>query len=170
MKTVYFTLLFIGVFILTACPVSSTYPLGEQGSVSLDPKLFGTWISTEDQEEIEAGQITLSKGTMTNTYSVHVDMPGGTFVAGSYDFIGWLVELNGARFLVLQELEERIPKESYYVYHIMYNGKSITTNDINLGVNGTEAITSIQAYQEEVLASMELDNFLAGAIHWTNID
>lgn len=167
MKTVTFFLLFISVFILTACPVSSSYPLGEEGSVPLDPKLLGTWIAEEDPEGIEAKQITLSKGTTQNTYAVHVDEPGESFMANSNDFKGWLVELKSAKFLVLQELVEGTPAETYFVYHITYDGQSIVTNDITLGVNGTDAITSISAYQEEVLASMDLENFLASAIHWT---
>ncbi len=166
MKTAAFVLLFISVFMLTACPVSSSYPLGEQGSVPLDPKLLGTWIAEEDPAEIEAGQITISKGTAKNTYDVHIDEPGEMFMANSQDFKGWLVELKSAKFLVLQEMVEGTPAETYYVYHITYNGESIVTNDITLGVNGTDAITSISAYQEEVLASMELEDFLGSEIHW----
>ena len=167
MKIVSFVLLLISVFILTACPVSSSFPLGEKGSVPLDPKLLGTWISEEDPEDIEAKQITISKGKEKNTYSVHVDEPGEAFMANSSDFTGWLVELKTAKFLVLQELVEGMPAETYYVYHITINGNSIVTNDITLGVNGTEAITSISAYQEEVLASMELEDFLGSEINWS---
>lgn len=167
MKTVSFLLLLISVFILTACPVSSSYPLGEKGSVPLDPKLLGTWIAQEDPEGIEAQQITISKGTEKNTYDVHVDEPGEAFMANSNDFKGWLVELKSSKFLVLQEVVEGSPAETYYVYHITINGNSIVTNDITLGVNGTDAITSISAYQEEVLASMELEDFLGSEIHWS---
>lgn len=38
--------------------------------------------------------------------------------------------------------------------------------DISLKVNGVDAITSIQAYRDEVKASMEFDSFLGNQIDW----
>lgn len=167
MKIITFVVLFIGVFILTACPVTSSFPLGKEGSVTLDSRLLGTWLVDGEVEGLEAEQITLSKGTAKNTYKVHVDIPGDGFMADTEDFKGWLVELKAEKFLVLQEIIAGIAQEVYYVYHITFDGKSIVTNDITLGVNGRDAVTSISAYQEEVLASMQLENFLANTIYWS---
>jgi len=165
MKSIYsFALIISCVFLLTACPIATTYPLGNKGAVKLDPQLIGTW--TNQTEDTESTGVTISKGKETNTYNLHVDEKGSMFMADGEDFIGWLATLNGKTFFVLQQLVDGEATESYYVYHIKLDKSILTTNDITLMVNGTDAITSIEAYQEEVIASMAMDEFLAGEIQW----
>ena len=165
MKSLFsFALIASCLFLLTACPVASTYPLGNKGDVKLDTKLLGVW--TNESVDTEATGVTISKGTEMNTYAVHVDEKGSMFMGDGEDFIGWLTLLNGKTFFVLQQVVDGEATESYYVYHIKLDKSTLTTNDITLKVNGTDAITSISTYQEEVIASMVMDDFLAGEIQW----
>lgn len=165
MKTIYsFILIASCLFLLTACPVGSAYPLGKMGQVKADPTLLGTW--TNEIADSEARSVTLTKGEVANTYGVTVNERGESFMADDDYFIGWLTILKGKTFLVLQQLVAGEPTETYYVYHIKHDKNTLTTSDITLKVNGTEAITSIESYQEEVIASMQMSDFLAGDIIW----
>lgn len=152
-------------WIFTACPVSTTYPLEKKGAVKLDKAFIGEWRT--ETEDIEAKRISIKQGAEANTYNITVKERGSMFMADGDDFIGWLAELGGKRFMVLQQVLEGEAKETYYVYHVSIDGKSLVTNDISLKVGGTDAITSINAYQAEVLASMKMDEFLSGEIQWS---
>lgn len=165
MKSIFsFALIASCLFLLTACPVATTYPLGNKGEVKLDTKLLGVW--TNESEDTEATGVSITKGEEANTYNVHVDEKGSMFMADGEDFIGWLALLNGKTFFVLQQVVDGAATETYYVYHIKLDNSTLTTNDITLKVNGTDAVTSIASYQEEVIASMGMDDFLAGEIQW----
>lgn len=148
--------------ILTACPISSSYPLGEKGAVALNTKLLGTWSS--DASDIEANQITISKGKEANTYALHVDVKGSMFMAEGEDFTAWIAQIKDKQFLVLQDLASQ--KDTYYVYYFSLKDGELISNDITLKVNGVDAITSIDSYREEVSASMEMEDFLASEIKW----
>lgn len=166
MKSLVFVVSAVLLLVLTACPVSSVYPLGEKGAVPIDNSFFGTWhTSTTDAE---AKKLTISKGSEANTYRIHVDERGEMFTADGDDFIGWNAELDGMKFLVLQQEINGELKETYYVYAISKKDKqTIVSNDISLKVNGTDAITSIENYRKEVSASMKMDGFLASEQTWT---
>ncbi|MES2555006.1 MAG: hypothetical protein V4604_02595 [Bacteroidota bacterium] len=166
MKTILSIALIVsGLFLLAGCPVSSTYPLGKKGDVKLDTRLIGTFSNTVG--DVEADKVIVKKGTETNTYFVHVEEKGSAFMADGEDFTGWLTKLEDETFLVLQQLIDGEEQETYYVYHIGFNKSGFTSSDISLKVNGTAAITSIEAYREEVEASMGMDEFLASPIEWT---
>lgn len=148
--------------ILTACPVSSSYPLGEKGAVALNTKLLGTWSS--DATDIEANQITISKGKEANTYALHVDVKGSSFMADGDDFTAWIAQIKDKQFLVLQD--QATETNAYYVYYFSVKDGELISNDITLKVKGVDAITSIEAYREEVSASMDMEDFLASEIKW----
>jgi hypothetical protein len=148
--------------ILTACPVSSSYPLGEKGAVALNTKLLGTWSS--DATDIEANQVTISKGKEANTYALHVDVKGSMFAAQGEDFTAWIAQIKDKQFLVLQD--QAAETNAYYVYYFSMKDGELISNDITLKVKGVDAITSIEAYREEVSASMDMEDFLASEIKW----
>jgi hypothetical protein len=166
MKTILSIALIVsGLFILAGCPVSSTYPLGKKGDVKLDTRLIGTFSNTA--EDVEANKVVIKKGDETNTYTVYVSEKGSAFMADGPDFTGWLAKLDDQTFLVLQQVVDDVAQETYYVYHIEFDkSKGFKSSDISLKVNGTTAITSIEAYREEVTASMAMEGFLAGTIEW----
>lgn len=166
MKSIYsIGLLAICTLLLTACPVSTTYPLGRKGEVKADQSLIGAWKTTA--QDVEASAVTITKGKEANTYSVHVSEKGSMFMAESTEFTGWLAKIDDRTFLVLQEIIEGTATETYYMYHIRFDGDKLITNDITLKVGGTDAITSVDSYREEVKASMVQEGFLASEIVWT---
>lgn len=165
MKSIYSVAPIIScLFLLTACPVATSYPLANKGDVQLDKQLLGVW--SNESVDTEASGITVSKGTELNTYAVHVDEKGTMFMADGEDFTGWIALLNGKTFFVLQQVIDKIPTSNYYVYHYNVDKSKLTTSDISLNVNGTESITSITAFQEEVIASMATEGCLANKIEW----
>lgn len=154
--------------LLTACPVSSSYPLGKKGAIAIRQDLIGTW--TTSYEDIEANQVTIKKGPEANTYAVHIDERGEMFMGDGDDFLGWIAEVKGKHFFVLQQLIDNEAKETYYVYYFDFlKDNTLVSNDITLKVLGTNAITSIDAYREEVSASMEMEGFLTGEIQWKKL-
>lgn len=149
-------------FVLTGCPISSKYPLGVLSAAKpFDKTLIGTW--KHPDEKAEATVITIEKGKNQYPYRVFVMEKGESFMADSEIFDAWIITLEGKNFLVLKETET---EEAYFVYHIKVGVNEIITNDITLKVKGTDAITSVKSYQEEVIASMKKDGFLAGQITW----
>jgi hypothetical protein len=151
-------------FLFAGCPVSSTFPLGASNAEEIDTRLIGTW--KNDSASVEASEVKIEKAD-AYTYKMTVVEKGSTYMAEGEIFNAWLTKLKDKTFLVLQETDNGTAKEKYYVYCLSGIGKnSITTNDITLKVGGTDAITSIQAYRDEVTASMEKEDFLAGTIVW----
>ncbi len=151
--------------LLTGCPVSSTYPLGEQEKAEpINRELLGTWVNT--QEGTEANKIVVEKGKEKNTYEINVIEKGSSFMADGDKFIAWVTTMNDLKFMVLKEIliDNKTPK--YYVYNFTVRDNELTTHDITLKVKGTDAITSIQAYREEVAASINKEDFLQGRITW----
>lgn len=149
---------------LMACPVSSKFPLGESGKEKIDKNLLGTW--KNDSTGAEATKVVIEK-TDDYTYKVTVKEKGSMYMADGDSFKGWLTKIEDKTFFVLQELDtEGSPKDTYYVYCVSVDKNVLTTNDITLKVGGTDAITSTQAYRDEVSASMKQEGFLAGKIVW----
>jgi len=152
-------------FVLSGCPVSSTFPLGlKTDALPFDKTLIGTWENKD--EKSEATLIKIEKTSEANLYKLTVLEKGESFMANSENFLAWVTLLNEKKFLVLQEINTSENKESYFVYHFEINGNQLTTHDVSLKVNGTNAITSVKSYREEVSASMKHPEFLAGKIEW----
>jgi hypothetical protein len=159
----FFLAVAVSPFVFMACPVSSDYPLGEKNTEKIDPQLIGTW--TNDSTTHEATKVTIKK-IDDYTYDLHVDETGESFMADYYTYHAWLTTLKGKRFMVLQAMNGETETDEYYVYNIDLNSNKLITHNITLKVNGTDAITSIEAYREEVSASMKMDDFLSGEIVW----
>jgi hypothetical protein len=151
-------------FLLTGCPVSSTFPLGQKGDVEFNDLLIGTW-STEASDPV-VKKATISKGEEAETAFLHVDERGEMFMADGDDFLIWLTILENKTFLVMQQIMDGENQPTFYAQHITIAKDLITTSDFLLLVNGTDAITSIEAYREEVKASMDNSGFLMEQIEW----
>jgi len=153
-------------FVLSGCPVGSKYPLGlETDAVSFDKNLIGTWENSA--KDVEAGKINIIKGSGKNTYLLSVLTKGDSFMADHDNFRCWVTLLNGRKFFVLNEVNDDFEAtDSYFVYAFSVNGNQLTTNDISLKIKGTDAITSVTAYRDEVTASMKDPEFLQGKIEW----
>jgi hypothetical protein len=163
---IYLPVIILLGFVLSGCPVSSGYPLGMQSdALPFDNSLIGTWENSDKQTE--ATLVKIEKGNGANLYKLTVIEKGESFMADSENFIAWTIMLKEKKFLVLQEVKSSGSKDSYFVYHFSTSGNKLITNDISLKVNGTDAITSVKSYQEEVIASMKDPEFLSGKITWT---
>lgn len=149
---------------LMACPVGSSYPLGEKGAEKLNQNLVGSWKT--EQADVEVLGVRITK---IDEYSCRVEVTekGSMFMADTTIFTGWQTSIEDKTFLVLEQVKANgSSKDTYYVYAIRFDGKTLITNDITLKVGGTDAITSTPAYREEVKASMKMEGFLAGEIKW----
>ena len=149
--------------LLTACPVSSSLPLFTPGNSKIDKSLIGTW--KNDSSSSEAQEVIITKST-DSTYGLKIVQKGELYMADSDTFNAWMGMLGNESYFVLQEVSAEGATETYYVYHIKLENSKLTTNDISLKVQGTEAITSIESYQNEVNASSKMEGFLSGEIVW----
>jgi len=158
------SILAVCTMLLTACPISTGYPLGKKGEIKLNQDLLGLWVSSTP--DIEASAIQITKGAEINTYQFEVIEKGTMFMADGPSFTAWITEIDSYSFMVLQQLIDGNPTEVYYVYEYKVDKKRLTSHDITLKVNGVDAITSIDSYREEVKLSMAFDDFLANPIDW----
>lgn len=146
-------------FLLTACPVSTDYPLGVKGNESIDTDLIGIW--TNDFVDAEASKIEFQQGKEKNTYKITVLQQGEMYMADGDEFIGWLTTVKNQRFLVLEQ------SGKYYAYAVhKINSKELKTFDPTLKAGGIDAVTSTENFQKEIIASMAFSDFLTSEIHW----
>lgn len=165
MKNIFIYPIFVLLLlILAGCPVSSSYPLGKRGEVTLDKSLLGTWVTVDEDAEVR--QFTFASSSIKNVFKVTVEEQGEMYAAEGNDFLAWFTLIDGNKFLVLQQIIDEVEQETYYVYHITYDKNQMITHDISLKVKGTEAITSIESYREEVKQSMKFEDFLGDEIIW----
>lgn len=168
MKTLHVLfLLAAGLMLLTGCPVSTNYPLAAKGSTKLEKKLIGTW--TTDAEEPAVKTVNIEKGTDDNTYKVTVTERGPMYAPETDHFTGWLAELGGKTFLVLQSVLNGAPEEAYFLYLVDIEKNQITTHDSSMLVGGMDAVVSTETYQQEILASMTKENFLGEETVWKRV-
>ncbi len=152
-------------FVICGCPISSSYPLVNKSSADkFDSNLLGAWQNKAG--EVEVNEIKIEKGRQENTYKITVTDKGDSFMADTELFTGWVATLNNKKFLVLQEEHPTGPKDVFYVYTLVWDDKRMISHNISLKVKGADAITSVRAYQEEVLASMKKEDFLSNRINW----
>lgn len=171
MKTsfLYVPLLLLAVIFLTGCPVSSKYPLADKkDALPFDDNLVGSWTNSNADKDKghEVGKMVIAKGSANNTYRIVVKEKRDMYAAETDVFEGWVIELNGMKFFVLQEVRKQKLYDEYYVYHVTFGKSMVSSNDISLKVKGIEAITSIEAYQEEVKASMKHPEFHSSKTIW----
>ena len=150
--------------LLTACPLSTTFPLGQKGDAEFNELLLGTW-STEASDPV-VKKATISKGEEPGTAKLHVDEKGELFAADGTDFLIWLTNLENQTFLVMQQVMDGENQPTFYAQHITIAQNILTTHDISLLENGIDAVTSVEAYREEVKASMKNPEFLQEQVEW----
>ncbi len=163
MKNACIVLLCLTTLLLCGCPVGSGYPLEVKENGTVDKSLVGTWVNTDSSAEVISARISMDDDAY---YKVEVLEKGENFLIDATVFKGWLTALGDRKFLVLQEIMDGTPAETYYVYDIAIGEDAITTHDISLKVGGASAITSVSAYQNEVKGSMGFSDFLSGPITW----
>ncbi len=166
MKTRFPYLLFLPfVLLLAGCPVSTNFPLAEKGSAKADKKLIGTWTNAEQDPAVKT--VTLEAGAERNTYNIYVRERGSVYGAETDTLTGWLAEVGGRTFLVAREM--RAGEALYFQYHLTIEKDRIVTHDARMLEGGMDAVTSTEAFQKEILASMKHDDFLTEPTEWTRV-
>lgn len=160
MKNAIFLLLLCpAILLLTGCPVGTKYPLGNPGTEKIDKKLIGTW--TNKEEDPEAKKVIIQKAD-DFSYDVEVFETGSMYMPTTKIFKAWVTTLEGKDFFFLKPDNE----ESYYLYCYAADKKTLTTWDVGLKVGGIDAVTSIEAFRNEVKASLSHDDCLSGPVTW----
>ena len=108
----------------------------------------------------------IEKARGENIYKIAITETGITFMADTEIFDGWITELKGMQFLVLQEVHAGIAKEVYYVQGLTRDNGRLILNDISLLDKGSDAVKSIKTYREEVKSSMTWKDFLTERCVW----
>lgn len=144
----------------TGCPVGVNFPPGTPGTEKIDKKLIGTW--SNDQEDPEVKKVTISKAD-DFSYSVEVLEKGSLYMANTDHFKGYVTKIDGKDFVYF--LEDR-DSGQYFLYHYNIEDGKLKTYDVGLKVGGIDAVTSTEAFREEIKASLKLDDCLSGEIVW----
>lgn len=144
----------------TGCPVGIDYPLGTPGSEKIDPDLIGTW--SADKEDHEIMKVRIEKAD-NYSYRIVVLETGSMYSVEDDQFTGRVTTIGGKKFIYAQ------PNSSseYYTYCYELDGKEqMRSYDVGLLVGGTDAVTSTQAYRNEVEASLKMDDCLSEETLW----
>jgi len=149
------------VLVSTGCPVGLDYPLGKPDSEKLDKKLIGTWVSQTADSEIKKVKV-----TKNNDYKYDIEvLERGEMYALETDFlIGYITKFNDQNFLYAQPKDQEDKK--YYHYHYSFDGNKLVLHDMSLLVGGMDAVTSQEALQKEVSASMKNPDFLSSPVEY----
>lgn len=151
----------LGVMLLsTGCPVGVDFPLGYPGTEKIDKKLLGTWYN--DKEDHEIKRMTIEKWD-NYSYRIEVLEAGSMYSVEDQSFRGWLTKVSGKTFLYAQPLSS----EEYYLYCYQMDGKKrMSSWDVGLLIGGTDAVTSTEAFREEVKGSLLMDDCLTEETLW----
>ncbi len=146
-------------FAFSGCPVGTSYPIGEPGTEKIDKEFIGTWETLKVDADMKSLTINKNDG---NQYSFEVHEVGEMYSLETKRFNGWNTNIKGNSktynfFYVLDSADSQ-----YYSYAYVFQDKNtLVIYDISLLVGGVDAITSIEAYRNEVIASMEMEGFLS---------
>jgi hypothetical protein len=165
MKRAKFLLLLPILWVLTGCPVSVDYPLGYQDKDKIDNRLIGTWMATDTSAEVI--KVVISK-LDDHTLQVDVIERGSMYMEETDNFKGWCTTLNGETFVYFQSASDNTG--GYYSYNYWFEDKNLITSDFSLKVGGVDAVTSIEAYRQEVTASMQFADFKGTRIAYTKVN
>ena len=153
--------------VITGCPVSTSVPFADKSTADkFDKTLLGTW--KNDESEVEANEVNITKGKAANTYKIKITKPGSTFESKSKLFTGWITTVKDTRFLVLQA--ELNPKEGdvyYYLYTIESNEENLVTHFVAFEVGDGKKADSIDEFQKHILESRNREDFLSGKVEWS---
>lgn len=152
--------------LLMGCPVDTKFPFGTPGTEKIDKDLIGTWINPTGEENADVLKVKISKKD-NFSYDVIVLEKGGMYMADTNIFVGYVSKLDGKDFFYLQSAGRT---DKNYLYHYTFDGKQLLTHDVGLKVGGIDAVTSTEAFRQEVSASLPLEDCLNGEIKWVKSD
>jgi len=155
------SILAIAIF-TTGCPIGIAYPFCTESQIEkMDKKLLGTWVAVSDSVEILEMKIMKEDDI---TYAVEVIEKGEMYMLDGNRFLSWATKLEGHDFIFSQAVESENPE--YYLYHFAFEGKKLVLHDVSLLVGGMDAVTSTEAFREEVAASLKQPDCLTSRIEY----
>ena len=154
--------LLLTMFVITGCPVGVPHPLGKQGEEKINKDMLGTWVQTNTEMEVMKMEIVKRDN---NSVFVNVLERGSMYSLETDNFYGWFTEIEGKNFIYMQDIDDA--EDDYYTYCFEVNGNTMKSYDISLLVGGVDAITSTEAYREEVKASLKMEGALSSETIWT---
>ncbi len=154
--------LLLTMFIITGCPVGVPYPLGKQGEEKINKNILGIWSQTNADQEVMRMEIIKRDN---NSVQVNVIEKGSMYSVETDKFYGWFTEIDGKNFIYLQDIDDAT--DDFYTYCYEINGNAMKSYDISLKVGGVDAITSTEAYREEVSLSLKFEDALTSETIWT---
>lgn len=155
-------LLFLLAIISTGCPIGIEYPLCEESQVQkIDQKLLGTWKAESSDAEIL--EVKISKED-DYTFAVEVLEQGENYMADDTEFFSWTTKLDGHTFIFSQAANSE--KKEYMLYEYSFEGKNLVIQDVSLLVGGVDAVTSTQAFRDEVSASLKNPDCLTARLEY----
>lgn len=165
MKHTKFLLLLPIMWVLAGCPVSMDYPLGYQDKDAFDERLIGTWSASDTSTEVL--KVRFAK---IDAHSFHAEVlqRGSMYVEEVDAFTGWCTTLNGQTFMYFQNAADKMG--GYYSYIYWFDGQTLVASDFSLKVGGVDAVTSIEAYRREVMASMQYSDFKGTPIYYSKVN
>lgn len=141
-------------WVFAGCPVSVDYPLGYQDKDEIDNRLIGTWVASDTSAEVQ--KVSMKK-IDNHTLEVEVLQRGSMYMEEVDQFKGWCTMINGETFVYFQNANDNMG--GYYSYNYWFEGNRLVTSDFALKVGGVDAVTSTEAYRQEVTASMQFEDF-----------
>lgn len=158
-----FALLLLLGIVSTGCPVGIAYPLCEATQIEkVDKNLLGTWKAMDNSADIL--QVKIGKEDEV-TYNVEVLEKGENYMVDEVQFFSWATKLDGHSFLFSKASEG--DDSNYYLYHIVLDKKRLIIEDMGLLVGGVDAVTSTEAFRQEVSASLKMPDCLSARFEYS---
>lgn len=153
------------ILLIMGCPVDTKFPLASPGTEKIDKALIGTWENKSISENPDVIKVKISKKD-ANTYSVEVLDKGSMYMADTTIFEGFVTKLEGKDFFYVRPIGTA---EKYYLYHYRFEGGKLKTFDVGLKVGGIDAVTSTEAFRNEVSSSLKMEDCLTGEFIWEKL-
>jgi hypothetical protein len=158
----HFSAIFSIALFTTGCPVGIAYPLCEESQVlKIDKDLLGTWKAVSDSAEIQ--EVKISKEDDV-TYAVEVLQKGESYMVDDTEFFSWTTKLGGHTFIFSQGADSE--SDDYFLYEYAFEGKKLVIQDVSLLVGGMDAVTSTEAFREELSASLKMPKCLVSRLEY----
>lgn len=152
MKKVLLALTLPSVFFLFGCPIGVDFAPGNPGTEKIDAALIGQWETADADAEF-----TSVKLTKQDEYSFHASMlkTGEMYGLDETELTVWNTTVDGQKILYT------LSGNQYFIYGYKQGAANeLKLYDIALLVGGMEAVTSTEAYRQEISGSLKKTNCL----------
>jgi hypothetical protein len=154
-KIVLLPALILSLLLIYGCPVGMNFPPDEPGTVPVDKELVGTWTCTLDTcSDLKVIRVEKKDNF---SYTVTVTEKGEGYMADEMDFTGYITQIDGKKFFYALGATSG----SYFLYHYVVSGKSLSLFDVGLLEGGKDAVTSTEAFRAEISASLKKEGCLS---------